>query len=95
MMKKYNVKWTLTAEGNIDTIIDYFKTHGSNKQIESFIRELKSFEKIIAYFPQLYPSSNKLKGLRKAVLTKQYSIIYKVGETMVTVVTIWDNRSQN
>ena len=30
MMKKYNVKWTLTAEGNIDAIIDYLK----NSQIK-------------------------------------------------------------
>jgi plasmid stabilization system protein ParE len=51
----------------------------------------KSLEQI-QKLPDSFPESEKIRGLRKCVLTKQTTLFYKYSETTIDVITIFDNR---
>ncbi len=42
--------------------------------------------------PESFPSSDKIKGLRKCVITKQTTLFYKFDKKQIKIVTIFDTR---
>ncbi len=59
--------------------------------MEAFFTLLQFFEEAISAFPELYPSSNK--NIRRAVLSKQVSIFYRVHKNRIEILSVLDNRS--
>jgi hypothetical protein len=47
--------------------------------------------KLIQQSPLIAPPSEINKSIRKAVLTKHNSIVYKVAGNEITVLAFWDN----
>ncbi|MAO63508.1 MAG: hypothetical protein CL666_00765 [Balneola sp.] len=95
MAEKLPVIWSRESSAKVEEIKAYLLEEWSKKEVESFLKELKSFEDRIELFPKLYPASQKRSNMRKAVITKQQSVIYQVLESTIQIVTILDNRQDN
>ncbi|MFK7949575.1 MAG: type II toxin-antitoxin system RelE/ParE family toxin [Saprospiraceae bacterium] len=87
----WTIKWTKKArEDYAETLTFVEQSYGRN----SALRLLEKVEKAILRiqrFPQIYPFSEKLNA-HKAVVSKQVSIIYLVGDTEIFISRIKDNR---
>ena len=76
MSTSYNVLWSKEAKSQLAKIVAYLRSEWLEKEVDQFISKLRSFEKIVVMFPEIYPVSKS--GLRRAVITKHNSVIYQV-----------------
>lgn len=77
-----------------DRIVIYLREKWTEKEVIKFVVQIKGFERIVVKFPEVYAESSKKGGLRRAVLSKHNSVIYKIDreKTLIRVYTIFDNR---
>src|SRR5438045_2244145 len=86
------VDWTDRSISDSLVIKKYLEKEFSQKEIENFYKLLEAFENIILSFPRLYPQSTKNKKIRRAVLSKELSVFYKLSRDKVIVLAVLDNR---
>jgi plasmid stabilization system protein ParE len=76
----------------LDSLLVYLEEEWSTKVKHEFVLKLDKSLKQIQKLPDSFPESEKIKGLRKCVVTKQTTIYYKYSDTTIDIVTIFDNR---
>ena len=76
----------------LDSLLVYLEEEWSTKVKQDFVLKLDKSLKQIQKLPDSFPESEKIRGLRKCVVTKQTTVFYKYSETTIDVVTIFDNR---
>ena len=86
------VKISRTAEKRLEQLFDILVEKWSVKVKNDFIRKLDKCIKVIKVFPYSFPESEKEKGLRKCVITKQTTLYYRFNSTTINVITIFDTR---
>ena len=96
MRNKYSVIWSQRSKDKTDQIIDYLTQEWTDKEVFNYLNLLKNFEEVVGRFPKLFPKSDSHpKGYRRAVISKHYSVIYRIESKEIFVVTIQDNRELN
>jgi addiction module RelE/StbE family toxin len=89
---KRNIKLSNRAMRKLDRLLAYLEEEWSAKVKHEFVLKLDKSLKQIQRFPDNFPESQKNKGLRKCLVTKQTTIFYKYSETTIDIITIFDNR---
>ena len=89
-MKKVIV--TKRASIRLEELFNYLETEWSEKVKIDFIKKFENAIFQIQKYPGIAPKSNIIHNLHKYILTKQTSIIYRVNEKAITILTIFDNR---
>ncbi len=86
--------WTPTSLNTYFDIIDYLEKEWSKKEIHRFIRTVDSLLAQISTNPESFPSSSKIKNVRKVVISKHNTLYYKVRPRKEELVLLlfWDNR---
>ena len=92
MKSTYKLIWSDEALQGLKRIIEYLEQRWTQKEIKKFARLLDKQLNIIKDNPLIFPQSNKSRGIRKSVLSKQTSIYYKVKENKIYLLTLFDNR---
>ena len=87
-----SVVYTHRAIENALVIHNYLKFYFSNTEVESFYELIHSFEKVVLNFPKLYHKPNRNMNIRRAVMSKQLSIFYRINKEIIEVIAILDNR---
>ena len=80
------------AEQKLDKLFDYLVSKWSVKVKNEFIKKLDKSISVIKEQPESFPSSEKGKGLRKCVITKQTTLYYRFDKDKVKIVTLFDTR---
>jgi plasmid stabilization system protein ParE len=79
----YKLHWSKEAVQNLEEILNYLVENWSDKAVESFKQNLGLQLDFIIKNPSMFPSSNHIPRLRKAVLSKQTTVFYEVkGKTI-------------
>lgn len=86
--------WSLESSKKVLSIVDFVLEEWGEKEAKSFLEHLKKFEKLVIEYPHLYPVSQVDENLRKAVITKFQSVIYKIDGDSIRVLTILDHRQK-
>ena len=76
----------------LDNLLLFLENEWSTKVRNNFIIKLNKSLKQIQRLPDSFPESEKIRGLKKCVVTKQTTVFYKYSETKIYIVTIFDNR---
>ncbi len=84
--------WSSEALTNLECIIDYLNSNWTEAEISKFKTQLNRNLEIISQFPSIFPESQIKPGLRRAVLSKQISIIYKILNDAIYLAYLIDNR---
>lgn len=92
MAYKYTIFWTDEAIQNFESILRYLEQEWSEKEISNFKAMLNKRLGLIQKYPELFPSSEKVPHLRKAVLSKQTSVMYRISDDKIFIVHLFDNR---
>ena len=87
----YNIFWTEEAIQNLEEIIDYLANKWTQKEVDNFKAKLSKQIDLIKRNPRMFPVSEFQPRLRKAVLSKQTSIFYEVGDNVIYLVYIFVN----
>ena len=93
-MAKNKIVWSKEALDALDQILEYvFEKWGINPVID-LQNEIERLIIAIGNNKKLCPDS-KITGLRKCVLSKQTSLVYKIVKSQLEIVTFIDNRSKH
>lgn len=86
-------KWTPTAEKTFALIIEYLKENWTQKEADKFANETKETIKKIEKQPQMFKASTKDKNIRKGLVNKQVSLIYKIKprNKIIELILFWHN----
>jgi plasmid stabilization system protein ParE len=91
-MAKNKVVWSSEAIDALDHILEYvFEEWGINPVLD-LQNEIERVIIAIGNNKRLCPDSKRI-GLRKCILSKQTSLIYKITKSQLEIVTFIDNRS--
>ena len=80
------------AERKLEKLFDYLVAKWSVKVKSEFIKKLDKSILAIREQPESFPSSEKGKGLRKCVVTKQTTLYYRFDKEKIKIVTLFDTR---
>jgi plasmid stabilization system protein ParE len=87
-----NVIVSKLAEEKLEILFEYLIKKWSIKVKNDFITKLDQSLSVIKEYPESFPESEKEKGLRKCVITKQTSLYYRFDKTQIKIITIFDTR---
>ncbi len=85
------VIWSPQADYSFDEIIEYLNAEWSFKEVEQFVRNVLDITKHISTFPQMFPEFNERK-IRKALINQNISLLYKVSNKQIELLTFWNNK---
>ena len=94
METEFCILWSKESKFQFDRIVLYLREEWTEKEVNKFVAQIKDFERIVVKFPEIYAESSKKAGLRRAVLSKHNSVIYKIDwdKSLIRVYTIFNNR---
>lgn len=88
----YKIIWTKESINNFQEIVEYIQEKFSDKQVDSFKGKFSNLIDLIESNPYLFPASLNNSSLRKAVLSKQTSLYYKIENNSVYLAYIHLNK---
>lgn len=91
-MSKYNLIWSPKAKEEYATLLIYIREWYGTDAALRFLGQTEKIIESIVRFPYAYPASDKVPGLRKAVITKQSSLFYRITNSQIELLHFWDNR---
>jgi plasmid stabilization system protein ParE len=86
------VLYSERALQNALSIKHYLLNNFSRKEVNVFFSLLQSFEAVVLKFPKLYAATSSKNNIRRAVLSKQLSVFYRVNNANIEVLAMLDNR---
>ena len=92
MGSTYKLIWSDEALQNLKGIIKYLEKRWTNREIKRFARLLDHHLNLIRDNPRLFPKSDLFEGFRRAVISKQVSLYYRVDNQTVLIISVFDNR---
>ena len=92
MQNIYRIIWSDEALSNLKGIITYLENNWTEKEIRKFALLLEHQLDFIKKNPLMFSFFKRGKKIRKAVLTKQVSIFYRIENEDIQIVTLFDNR---
>ena len=72
------IVWTKRAETGYDAIIEYLKTHFTQKEIRKFVQESYQFFELLSQYPEMLESSKKQKYVRRGPINKYTILTYRI-----------------
>lgn len=86
------IVWSKRALSDLDEIICYLQENWTEKEIRKFSQKLDHLLEILQHQPYLFSESISISDTYRAVLSKQVSIYYQVGNNEIQLITLFDNR---
>lgn len=92
MESDFEIFWTKESLTNLDDILEYLSSAWTQKEVANFKSKLSKQLEIILKFPHLFPASQVNPDLRKAVLSKQTTILYQIQGRRIYILYLFDTR---
>lgn len=86
------IEWSPRSRKDYLKLLDYLAIKWGNKSVNKFNNRLQSTLELISQNPDLYPSSDKMKNVRRCVLSKQTSLYYQIKRDRIELIAFFDNR---
>ncbi len=87
------IKLSTRAERDFTNIINYLEENWTLTEIRRFNEIFKKRIQTIKQFPYSYPSISNRQNLRKCVLIEQITMYYKINESEIIIISLYDSRS--
>ncbi len=89
---KRNIILSKRAKNKLEKLLEYLESEWSERIKNDFIKKLDHSIQIIKSNPESFPKTTIIKGLHKCVVTKQNTIYYRIKNSNIEIVTIFDTR---
>lgn len=88
----YKIFWTDEALENLEEILDYLTNNWTQREVDNFKKILSRQVSLIEKYPKIFPVSNYRPGLRKAILSKQTTVFYKLSGQIIYIVYLFNSK---
>lgn len=92
MKSGYKIRWTNHAVSELKETIDYLENNWTEKELRNFSAKLDHIIELISKTPEIFPDSNEIKGIRKAVIEKHNNLYYRINSDSIEIVSLFSNR---
>jgi len=86
------IEFSKLSAYKLEKLTYYLRENWGEKSVVSFFSKLDSTLNTIKNNPEIFAHSQFDKKLRKAIITKQTSILYEIQEETIFVLNLIDNR---
>jgi len=87
------IVWSDKAKSSFTTTVSQIENKWSFNIASDFVKKANKIIESISNQPYLFPLTH-LENVRKAVITKQTTLLYKVHEHHIEILFFWDNRQE-
>jgi len=94
-MKDFLIIWSPLAEETYLKTLSSILESWTIKEAEDFEYKVESLLRVLKKQKQLCPASQKMKNLRRCVITSQTSLVYQIRKEHIELIAFFDNRSMN
>lgn len=94
-MKEFLIVWSPVAEETYLKTLSSILEKWTIKEAEDFEYKVESLLSVLKKQKHLCPPSQKMKNLRRCVITPQTSLVYQIRNNIIELVAFFDNRSLN
>lgn len=88
------IYWTDTAKETYLYILDFLSDKWGEKITTKFINQTEKSISLIAQFPTLYECIGGFSEVRKVVLHKNCSFLYRIANEKIELLVFWDTRQE-
>ncbi|MCP4457750.1 MAG: type II toxin-antitoxin system RelE/ParE family toxin [Cytophagales bacterium] len=88
----FKVRYSLRARHEEMELLELIVSRFGQEKAKEVYNKIEGVLDQISKMPNMYPSSQKNKGLRKCVFSKQTSIYYRIAKEHIEVVSFRTNR---
>jgi plasmid stabilization system protein ParE len=88
-----SVRWSAQADRAAGEMAAFIASQWTEKEVKHFLDLLEEFERRVVRFPFSFPASEGYAGCRRASIHRNASVVYRVDEGIIHIVTVVDNRS--
>jgi plasmid stabilization system protein ParE len=86
------VVWSPAAKEEYAELLAFIESHFGTDAALAMLDKTDAVVEIITAFPMAYPASSMRPDIRKAVISEQTSLLYRISDTQVQLLHFWDNR---
>jgi plasmid stabilization system protein ParE len=90
----FTIKFTPKAEETYDALVAQLRQRWGEKFVIQFESKIPKAINLISTSPYNYPIAEENTEIRRCVLHKNCSMLYKIDKNVVSVVCFWDNRQE-
>ncbi|MEC3880973.1 type II toxin-antitoxin system RelE/ParE family toxin [Parapedobacter sp. 10938] len=90
----YKLRFTPESEDTYDALSSQLMERWGERFVLKFERRVSKALDTLSKTPLLYPVAIEETQVRKCIVHKNCSILYKVDGRVVTVICFWDNRQE-
>jgi plasmid stabilization system protein ParE len=90
----FKIKFTPEAEETYDALSTQLRERWGDRFVIKFEDKISKCLDTISNTPYLYPVADERTEIRKCILHKNCSMLYKVYQDTVVIVCFWDNRQE-
>lgn len=91
MRSGFKIVWTDHALSELKETINYLETNWTERELRNFSAKLDHTIELISKNPELFPSSTKKAGIRKAVVEKYNNLYYRINNDNVEIISLFSN----
>ncbi len=88
----YKLHWSEESVANLEGVLESLSRNWTNREVENFKKRLGQQLDLIINNPYMFPISDHMPRLRKAVLSKQTTIFYEVKNKAIFLAYLHVNR---
>ena len=88
----FSEKWSDQAMDDYENIVHYLIENWSEKEALAFITKTERVIRMICEMPKMFPGSMIYPDARRTVLSKHNTLYYRVLESTIEIITIFDSR---
>lgn len=85
------IRWTKRADITFAKIVSYLEKEWTEKEVGNFVKKTFIVINLISHNPEMFPAT-KGKDVRKGLISKQNSLIYRIKKKEIELLFFWDNR---
>ncbi len=88
----FTIIFSEKAKSNIEKIADYLDKEWSENVKLKFLTDVSNAVKQLAIMPFMFPSSDKMEGLRRCVVNRHTVLYYRINKEIIEVINIKGTR---
>lgn len=89
-----NIYWTDTAKETYLYVLEYLDEVWGDKFVSKFISDTEKAIKLISKYPAIHELIPNHDNVRRAVLHKNCSFLYREKNTSIELLVFWDTRQE-
>lgn len=89
-----DIFWTVTAKETYLYVLDYLEEVWGEKYVVKFVNDTEKSLKLISEYPLIHELIEDRIEVRKAVLHKNCSFLYRIKNDTIELLVFWDTRQE-